>query len=191
MVKKNQFKLDLSHWDFLSRLAGSLWPYICKYYGEQVEMPKTVVAFVSEKMFKRFLKRFNLSRSVQKEYGRPGDIRKAHMLYVGSVSPDPHGPETYRLIAIRKPKLQKARRFLIKHFQQDFSLPETLLLGLIHETIHSYEETTGRTCLNHSTTPVTEAEKSIFMWFKKDHPEYFSSQTEKNMHKTLRKIPDH
>ena len=190
MGKENQFKLDLFHWDFLSGLAKGLWPYVYKYYGEEVEMPKTVVAFVSEKMFKRLLKRWDLSKSIQKEYGRPINARKTHMQYLGSGSLDPHGCETCHLITIRKPRLQKARRFLIKHFHQDFSLPETLLLGLIHETIHLCEEITGKTYLNHSKTPVTEAEKTIFMWFKKDHPEYFLPQTERNMSKTLSKIPN-
>jgi hypothetical protein len=190
MVKENQFKLDLKHWDFLSGLAVGLWPYICQYYGEEVEMPETVVAFISDKMFKRFLKRFDLSRSIEKEYGSPKDARKAHLLYMGSASFDPQGRKTCRFIAIRKPLLQKARRFLIKHFHQDFSLPETILLGLIHETIHLYEEVTGRTFLNHSKTPLTEAEKTIFMWFKNDHPEYFSPENERNMAKTLRKIPN-
>lgn len=190
MEKENQFKLDLIHWDFVSRLVEGLWWYICRYYGEEVKMPKTVVAFISEKMFKRLLKRVDLSKSIQREYGGEKNVRESTALYMGSVSLDARGRKTCRLIAIRKSRLPKTRRFLMRYFHQDFSLPETLLLPLIHETIHLYEEITGRTCLNHSKTPVTEAEKAIFMWFKKDHLEYFSPQSEKNMSKFLSKIPN-
>ena len=190
MQKENWFKLDLFHWDFLSSLVKGLWFYICKHYGEEVKMPETKVVFMTERIFKKFVRSVDLSESLKKEYGRRENIYKAHMVYFGQVQLEPVGDKTCHCIAIRKAKLQKARRFLIKHFRQDFSLAETILLGLIHETIHLYEDITRRTYLDHSKKILMEAEKAFFMRFKNDHPEYFSDKNERNILNTLKKIPD-
>lgn len=153
-------------------------------------MPRTEVAFISEKMFKRVLKKSDFSSSIKKEYSKVLSPRMCTAVYMGSIDFNKTGTDTAHLIVIRKSMLPRTKRFLEKHYNQDFSLPETLLLPLIHETIHLYENVTGKFLLNHHDTKVTEAEKTIFMWFKTDHSEYFSKENERNITRTLSKIPD-
>jgi hypothetical protein len=190
MEQDKGLKLDLMAWDFASQLVQGLWFYICQYYGEKVHMPKTVVAFITDRVLKRYVKTFHhdLSKSVVEEYGQEKDISALTMIYLGSVSDGAGG--SFRLIAIRKAGLARTRRYFMRHFRRDVNLSETLLIPLIHETIHLFEEVTGKTYLDHSTSSVTQAEKVIFSQFKNDHNEYFSEQNEKNISKLMAQVPD-
>lgn len=42
-------------WDDGLKLVQALWFYICQYYGRKVDMPKTCVAFMPDKVLKKYL----------------------------------------------------------------------------------------------------------------------------------------
>jgi hypothetical protein len=184
-------RLDFLQQDSLSRSLSGLvkvvWPHIYKYYGTEIELPPIKVAFMPDETFFEFLKHADSSKLTKAEYGREEDVLESHMLYIGRGS---FNDGEFQVIAVRKSKLQRARRFLIRILQQHFTTPEFLVIGLIHETIHLYEALTGTTVLNHSETPVTEAEKTIFMSVKRDDPEFFFKKNEIKIRKLLDKIPD-
>lgn len=190
MGQDKGFKLDLQAWNEAPQLVYGLWFYICQHYGEKVNMPETVVAFIPARVLKKYVEKFHdsLSASILEEYKTNKNFNDITMIYFGALS-DGSG-RSFRLIAICKAELARTRRYLTRHLNRAVTLSETILIPLIHETIHMFEEVTGKTYLDHSTSSVTPAEKAIFSHFKNDNPEYFSGQNEKVISKLIAKVPD-
>lgn len=173
------FRLDGSHWEFLTNLARGLCQYVRAYFDIPGEIPNIRVIFVEESKFdnlRNFKKLPKTTRNI-----------KATTIHKGFL--DPEGKEECYFIVIQETRLARTKRYLVRHLRQKQSTSDTILRSLIHEVIHLYEETTSRKYL-HLQTLITEDEINICSKFKEDHPELFTKQTNENMLKTLRKMPN-
>ena len=175
-----EFRVNGSHFEFLTNLAKGLWEYIRAYFGISAEIPNIRVIFVTEDTFNKLLNFKKLPKTIQN--------RKATTIHKGSL--DPEGKQECYFIAIQKSRLTRTIRYLIRYLRQNQNTSEIILRSLIHETIHLYEEMTSKKFLNHNKTLVTEDEINIYTKFQNEHPEYFTKQSNENMLKTLKKIPN-
>ena len=175
-----ELRVNGSHFDFLTNLAKGLGEYIRTYFGISTEIPNVRVIFVTKDRFNKLLNFKKFSKMIQN--------RKATTMQKGFLRPE--GKEECYFIAIQKSRLTRTKRYLIRYLRQSQNTSEIILRSLIHETIHIYEEITSKKFLTYNKTLVTKDEINIYDKFQKEHPEYFTKQSNKNLLKTLEKIPN-
>ena len=172
-------KIEGSHFDFLTSLSKGLWEYTCIHFGISANAPNIRVIFVTESKFQQLLSFEKLPEPARK--------RKASTMHKGFLDPDGH--EDCYFIVLQVSRLRMAREDFMRYFSQSKSTSETILHLLIHEIIRIYEEVTQKIYLKQSLELVTNDEIDIYNKFHKDHPEYFTKQSNENMQKTIGKIP--
>ena len=79
-------------------------------------------------------------------------------------------------IIVRKHQLEITRQFFIRHFEREVSIAETILIVMLHETIHAFEDVTKMIYMSHSQSFVSPDEMAILSRFTREHPEYFTQE---------------
>lgn len=174
------FRLNGSHFEFLTNLSEGLCQYVRAHFDISLEIPNIRVIFVTENKFSDLPNFKKLPKTIQ-------DI-KATTVHKGSL--DPEGKQECYFIVMQEKRLARTRRHLTRQLRQKQSTSETILRSLIHEIIRIYEEMTSKEYLDHKKMLVSEDEINIYNKFRNEHPEYFTKQSNENVLKTIKKLPD-